>query len=205
MAQALYEQLQGVTYTPLEVSLPLTAGAPAPGQIIAVTDAGGRTMQAYVMQRTVTGQRMTLTCTGNARRDGTAAVNSRAYQNRQGKMLELQLGIDGLNVKASELQGDYAQLSVAVDGIQTEVAGKLGLDEAQTLIDQSLAGLTLSANGRRPGQYADAQSRRHNAFQRHDLLNGMVTFADLAGSGTTVINATTSRPARSPPPTGSCR
>ena len=76
VAQALYEQLQGVTYTPLEVSLPLTAGAPAPGQIIAVTDAGGRTMQAYVMQRTVTGQRMTLTCTGNARRDGTAAVNS---------------------------------------------------------------------------------------------------------------------------------
>lgn len=141
VAQALYEQLQGVTYTPLEVSLPLTAGAPAPGQIIAVTDAWGRTMQAYVMQRTVTGQRMTLTCTGNARRDGTAAVNSQTYQNLQGKMLELQLGVDGLNVKASELQGDYAQLSVAVEGISTEVSNVQG---DMTNLEQTVDGLELT-------------------------------------------------------------
>ena len=141
VAQALYEQLQGVTYTPLEVSLPLTAGAPAPGQIIAVTDAWGRTMQAYVMQRTVTGQRMTLTCTGNARRDGTAAVNSQTWQNLQGKMLELQLGVDGLNVKASELQGDYAQLSVAVDGISTEVSNVQG---DMTNLEQTVDGLELT-------------------------------------------------------------
>ena len=141
VAQALYEQMHSVTYTPLEVSLPLTAGAPAPGQIIAVTDAWGRTMQAYVMQRTVTGQRMTLTCTGNARRDGTAAVNSQTWQNLQGKMLELQLGVDGLNVKASELQGDYAQLSVAVDGIQTEVSNVQG---DMTNLEQTVDGLELT-------------------------------------------------------------
>ena len=188
VAQALYEQLQGVTYTPLEVSLPLTAGAPAPGQILSVADAWGRTMQAYVMQRTVTGQRMTLTCTGNARRDSTAAVNSRAYQNRQGKMLELQLGIDGLNVKASELQGDYAQLSVAVDGIQTEVAGKLGLDEAQTLIDQSLEGLTLTAAAGDQASTLTLKAGGTTLSSATISFNGMVTFADLAGSGTTVIN-----------------
>lgn len=188
VAQALYEQLQGVTYTPLEVSLPLTAGAPAPGQILSVVDAWGRTMQAYVMQRTVTGQRMTLTCTGNARRDSTAAVNSRAYQNRQGKMLELQMGIDGLNVKASELQGDYAQLSVAVDGIQTEVAGKLGLDEAQTLIDQSLAGLTLTAAAGDQASTLTLKAGGTTLSSATISFNGMVTFADLAGSGTTVIN-----------------
>ena len=188
VAQALYEQLRGVTYTPLEVSLPLTAGAPAPGQIIAVADAWGRTMQAYVMQRTVTGQRMTLTCTGNARRDSTAAVNSRAYQNRQGKMLELQMGIDGLNVKASELQGDYAQLSVAVDGIQTEVAGKIGLDEAQTLIDQSLEGLTLTATAGDQASTLTLKAGGTTLSSATISFNGMVTFADLAGSGTTVIN-----------------
>ena len=188
VAQALYEQLQGVTYTPLEVSLPLMAGAPAPGQILSVADAWGRTMQAYVMQRTVTGQRMTLTCTGNARRDSTAAVNSRAYQNRQGKMLELQMGIDGLNVKASELQGDYAQLSVAVDGIQTEVAGKLGLDEAQTLIDQSLAGLTLTAAAGDQASTLTLKAGGTTLSSATISFNGMVTFADLAGSGTTVIN-----------------
>ena len=139
VAQALYEQLQGVTYTPLEVSLPLTAGAPAPGQIIAVTDAWGRTMQAYVMQRTVTGQRMTLTCTGNARRDGTAAVNSQTWQNLQGKMLELQLGVDGLKVTASELQGDYAQLQLTVDGLTSEVADVQGNVSS---LSQTVAGIS---------------------------------------------------------------
>ena len=141
VAQALYEQLQGVTYTPLEVSLPLTAGAPAPGQILSVADAWGRTMQAYVMQRTVTGQRMTLTCTGNARRDGTAAVNSQTWQNLQGKMLELQLGVDGLNVKASELQGDYAKLELTVDGISTEVSNMQG---DMTNLEQTVDGLELT-------------------------------------------------------------
>ena len=139
VAQALYEQLQGVTYTPLEVSLPLTADAPAPGQIIAVTDAWGRSLRAYVMQRTVSGQRMTLTCTGNARRDSTAAVNSQTYQNLQGKMLELQLGVDGLKVTASELQGDYAQLQLTVDGLASEVADVQG---NVSRLSQTVAGIS---------------------------------------------------------------
>lgn len=141
VAQALYEQLHSVTYTPLEVSLPLTAGAPAPGQIITVTDAWGRSLRAYVMQRTVTGQRMTLTCTGNARRDGTAAVNSQTWQNLQGKMLELQIGVDGLKVTASELQGDYAQLQLTVDGISTEVSNVQG---DMTSLEQTVDGLELT-------------------------------------------------------------
>ena len=103
-------------------------------------------------------------------------------------MLELQLGIDGLNVKASELQGDYAQLSVAVDGIQTEVAGKLGLDEAQTLIDQSLAGLTLSATAGDQASTLTLKAGGTTLSSATISFNGMVTFADLAGSGTTVIN-----------------
>ena len=139
VAQALYEQLRGVTYTPLEVSLPLTAGAPAPGQIITVTDAWGRSLRAYVMQRTITGQRMTLTCTGNARRDGTAAVNSQTWQNLQGKMLELQLGVDGLKVTASKLQGDYAQLELTVDGLTSEVADVQG---NVSRLSQTVAGIS---------------------------------------------------------------
>lgn len=139
VAQALYEQLQGVTYTPLAVSLPLTAGAPAPGRIITVTDAWGRSLRAYVMQRTITGQRMTLTCTGNARRDGTAAVNSQTWQNLQGKMLELQLGVDGLKVTASELQGDYAQLQLTVDGLTSEVADVQG---NVSRLSQTVAGIS---------------------------------------------------------------
>ena len=141
VAQALYEQLHGVTYTPLEVTLPLTADAPAPGKIITVTDAYGRMLQTRVMQRKVSGQRVTLTATGNARRDSTAAVNSQTYQNLQGRMLELSTSVDGLKVTASELQGDYAQLELTVDGISTEVSNVQG---DMTSLEQTVDGLELT-------------------------------------------------------------
>ena len=141
VAQALYEQLHGVTYTPLEVTLPLTADAPAPGKIITVTDAYGRMLQTRVMQRKVSGQRVTLTATGNARRDSTAAVNSQTYQNLQGKVLELSTSVDGLKVTASELQGDYAQLELTVDEISTEVSNVQG---DMTSLEQTVDGLELT-------------------------------------------------------------
>lgn len=121
VARAIFEQMQDVTYTPLQVSIPLDAGAPAPGEIITVTDAYGRTMQAYIMQRTISGQKVTLESTGNARRDGTAAVNSQKWQNLQGRVLEIQTSVDGLSVKAANLQNDYTQLSQTVDGLELTV------------------------------------------------------------------------------------
>ena len=121
VARAIFEQMQDVTYTPLQVSIPLDAGAPAPGEIITVTDAYGRTMQAYIMQRTISGQKVTLESTGNARRDGTAAVNEQKYTNLEGKLLEIRTSVDGLNVKASTLSGDVASLELSVDGLSTQI------------------------------------------------------------------------------------
>ena len=143
VAQALYEQLHSVTYTPLQVSLPLTADAPAPGQIVTVTDPYGRTMQAYVMQRTVAGQRVTLESTGNARRDGTAAVNRQTYQNLQGKMLELSASVDGLKVTASDLEGAFSQLEQTVDGISTTVSNVQG---DMTSLEQTVDGFSLTVS-----------------------------------------------------------
>ena len=122
VARAIFEQMQGVTYTPLQVSIPLDAGAPAPGEIITVTDAYGRTMQAYIMQRTISGQKVTLESTGNARRDGTSAVNNQKWQNLQGKMLEIKADVDGLNIKASDLEGNFSQLQQTVDGFSLTVS-----------------------------------------------------------------------------------
>lgn len=122
VARAIFEQMQGVTYTPLQVSIPLYAGAPAPGEIITVTDAYGRTMQAYIMQRTISGQKVTLESTGNARRDGTSAVNNQKWQNLQGKMLEIKADVDGLNIKASDLEGNFSQLQQTVDGFSLTVS-----------------------------------------------------------------------------------
>lgn len=148
VARAIFEQMKDVAYTPLQVSIPLDAGAPAPGEIITVTDAYGRTMQAYIMQRTISGQKVTLESTGNARRDGTAAVNSQKWQNLQGKMLEIEADVDGLEVTASDLQVNYTQLTQTVDGLELtvvkdgEVRTAFAADDTSVTISSGVIGFT---------------------------------------------------------------
>ena len=168
VARAIFEQMQDVTYTPLQVSIPLDAGAPAPGEIITVTDAYGRTMTTYIMQRTISGQKVTLESTGNARRDGTSAVNNQKWQNLQGKMLEIQADVDGLRITASDLAGGMASLNLTVDGLRTEVSGKLGEADAKTMIEQGLESLTLTAE-------SDAEAKD---------IKGDAQWADMGGNAT---------------------
>lgn len=188
VARAIFEQMQGVTYTPLQVSIPLDAGAPAPGEIITVTDAYGRTMQAYIMQRTISGQKVTLESTGNARRDGTAAVNSQKWQNLQGKILEIQTSVDGLKVTASDLSGGLASLELTVDGLRTEVSGKLDGEDAQTIIDQSLQGISLSASTSGTTSTLTLKAGDVTLSSADITFTGFVTFADLSSTGKTTIN-----------------
>ena len=188
VARAIYEQMQGVRYTPMQVSIPLAAGTPAPGEIVTVTDAYGRTMQAYIMQRTISGQKATLESTGNARRDGTAAVNSQKWQNLQGKVLEIQTSVDGLKITAADLAGGMASLELTVDGLRTEVSGKLDGDEAQTLIDQSLQGISLSASTSGTTSTLTLKAGDVTLSSAQINFSGLVTFSDLSTSGKTTIS-----------------
>ena len=141
VAQSIYETMRPITYTPLSVSVPLAANTPPPGTIILVTDPQGRTMTTYIMQVQITGQKTEISSTGSATRDGTAAVNAARLENTAGKMLELQASIDGLTVKASELDGDYTELSQTVDGLSVsvvkngEVRTKFALDDTSVTIN----------------------------------------------------------------------
>ncbi len=121
VAQAIFETMQGVTYTPLKVTVPADFPLPAPGNIVSVTDARGNVLSSYIMTRKISGQQVTLESTGNATRDGTAAVNERSYKNLTGKMLEIKTSVDGLEVKASDLTGKYTDLKATVDGLSSEV------------------------------------------------------------------------------------
>lgn len=121
VAQAIFETMQGVTYTPLKVTVPADFPLPAPGNIVSVTDARGNVLSSYIMTRTISGQQVTLESTGNATRDGTAAVNEQSYKNLTGKMLEIKTSVDGLEVKASDLTGKYTDLKATVDGLSSEV------------------------------------------------------------------------------------
>ena len=121
VAQAIFETMQGVTYTPLKVTVPADFPLPAPGNIVSVTDARRNVLSSYIMTRKISGQQVTLESTGNATRDGTAAVNEQSYKNLTGKMLEIKTSVDGLEVKASDLTGKYTDLKATVDGLSSEV------------------------------------------------------------------------------------
>ena len=188
VAQAIFETMQGVSYTPLTVSVQAADGLPAPGSIVMVTDAYGCQMQTCVMSRTTTGQRVTLESTGNARRDSTAAVNSQKWSNLQGKMLEISADVDGLKIAASDLAGGMASLELTVDGLTTEISGKLDEDDAKTLIDQSLESITLSASTSGSSSTLTLKAGEVTLSSADITFEGMVTFEDLSVSGKSTIN-----------------
>lgn len=120
VAQAIYTAMQGVTYTPLKVSLFSDGVAFIPGQIVTVEDPQGNILQTYVMTVQQSGAKISLESTGNASRDGTAAVNEQKL-NVNGKLLEISATVDGLRVTASNLQKDYTELTQTVDGLELTV------------------------------------------------------------------------------------
>lgn len=188
VAQSIYETMRPITYTPLSVSVPLAVNTPPPGTIILVTDPQGRTMTTYIMQRTISGQKVTLESTGNARRDGTAAVNGQKWQNLQGRVLEIQTSVDGLKITAADLAGGLASLELTVDGLRTEVSGKLDGEDAQTLIDQSLQGISLSASTSGTTSTLTLKAGDVTLSSANITFTGFVTFADLSSTGKTTIN-----------------
>lgn len=82
-----------------------------------------------------------------ARADGLAARISSA----EGNITQLSATANGLSARISSNEGSITNLTADVNGIRTQVSGKIGTSEAQTLIDQSLDGITLSATSGKSG------------------------------------------------------
>lgn len=215
VAQALYAQMQAVEYTPCTVRIPAAQAAAlglGAGQIVRVQDARGRVFDTWIMTATWGANGVTLESTGNASRDGSAAVNQQIYKNLTGKMLEIRTSVDGLELKASELQGDYtelllevegisatvsaqdgrlATLELTVDGIETTVSGKIDGNQAQTLINQSLDSITLSAANGRESSTLTLKYGSTTLASAQITFNGLVNFvtqSDLSTAGQTTIN-----------------
>lgn len=163
IAQAIYETMQNVSYTPLKASL-FSDGRFLPGQIITATDPWGNALQTYVMTVQQQGGQISVESTGNASRNGTAAVNRQKYTNLQGKLLEISASVDGLKVTAKDLTGQYTELSQTVDSITLT---------AET--DGDTSKLVLSANG-------------IELSSANITFDGMVTYKALSTPGATVIN-----------------
>lgn len=215
VAQALYAQMQSVEYTPCTVRIPAAQAAAlglGAGQIVRVQDARGRVFDTWIMSATWGANGVTLESTGNASRDGSAATNQQIYKNLTGKMLEIRTSVDGLELKASELQGDYtelllevegisatvsaqdgrlATLELTVDGIETTVSGKIDGNQAQTLINQSLDSITLSAANGSESSTLTLKYGSTTLASAQITFSGLVNFvtqSDLSTAGQTTIN-----------------
>lgn len=163
VAASLYTLLRGITYTPAKIKL-LACDVIHPGDIVRVRDTSGRVFTTAVMTRTSSGGCDTLESTGSPSRDSVSAVNQKSYKNLQGKMLEISADIDGLNIKASELSGNYSALEQKVDGFTLTVTNG---DSTSTLKLKS--GST---------ELSSAEIK----------FSGMVTFSNLKTKGSSVIN-----------------
>lgn len=78
-------RLAAVSYTPCKVSLPASMNIHA-GNTVQITDKNDKTITAYVMTKTQTGQKDTLEGTGSVRRDSSSAVNNKTQQEKTTEM-----------------------------------------------------------------------------------------------------------------------
>lgn len=118
VAQYLYQQLSPLTYTPCEMVLPGDAGV-VPGQILTVTDPRGETFTVCVTGTVTENGRTRLRSTGNHLRDNTRPL--RTVAGLRGKMLSLQVDVDGIRAENTDANGRIAQMAMDVEGIRTQV------------------------------------------------------------------------------------
>ena len=143
VARSLYERLAGFSYAPLQVTLCRWQDI-APGDRITVTDERGNQVSALVMtHRTDRGQ-LYLESRGNASPDSTGAVNEVSLGSLTGKLLQMDLDLDGLRLQNSQTNGDLAQLALTVAGIDARVEAQKNTDQG---LDSQMAELRLDAQG----------------------------------------------------------
>lgn len=123
LARVLYEKLCQLQYNPCKVAVPVEAGVEC-GDILRLWDRNSRELCVYVMKKTRQGQKDILECTGSPSRDSIDAKNSVGIEALQGKVLELEVGLDGIRAENRDSDGKLAALELSVDGLKTKVFGQ---------------------------------------------------------------------------------
>ena len=105
----LYDRLNNIVYVPCSnIQTPETIQIRA-GDIVTVTD-GKREFATWITSVKHSGNRCTFESVGSINRSTTTAVNNATYSTKQ-KMLEISTSIDGLTVKASQIEKKTDDLS----------------------------------------------------------------------------------------------
>lgn len=194
VAQAVYERLQGVTYTPCKVSIQATTEVNA-GDIVRVTDRNGNTVTMYVMTKTNSGQKDTLECTGSYARDSSTAANEVTLKELSGKVLEISKSVDGLRIENRDMKDNYSALKQTVDSLSAEVgtgAGDLTSltirvgsveskvqthDNQISTIEHTIDGLTITDSGGTT-KISGSMVETSNLYVKAANIDGALTFGD---------------------------
>lgn len=120
IAQSLYELLSPITYTPGKVAVPGSLEI-APGQIVGVKDYKGNTHTFYITERIRSGRKDTLSCTGVYKREKGITANRQDIRALSGKLLHLQMDVDGILAQNQDAAGNMAQMELDLAGIRTQV------------------------------------------------------------------------------------
>lgn len=153
-AQTLYEQLKEVSYTPCRVTVP--AHTARVGDVLQLVDSRGKQHCVYVMSKVQQGHTERLECTGSPHRATATAVNTAQYAALSGKVLQLQMNVEGLQLENKDAAGKMAGLQMNVEGITTTVSSQLAATESlqksltqvrQTTEEVAFSVQTLQENG----------------------------------------------------------
>lgn len=141
VAKTIFESLAGAVYTPGKVRIPADFRVRA-GDILTVTDGNGRQLRLFVMQRIQAGQVDTLECTGSRDRSCASASYNQSYQALSGKLLELSKGVDGLRIRATQLEQEAGDLQQVFTSQITQNAQQVELQfsQIQQQVDENTAG-----------------------------------------------------------------
>jgi hypothetical protein len=120
IATSLYDQLKTTTYVPYSVTVPRTIRVRA-GNLIKVLDSNGYSFTSLVMRVAVAASGTSITTTGDKSYGSSAAVSSEKYKNLTGKVLNISKSIDGLEVKAEDLNGKVGSLELSTESFKTYV------------------------------------------------------------------------------------
>lgn len=164
LAKTLFEILQPVTYTPCTLRLRSDAAVDV-GQILTYTHAGQKYC-AYIMTSRRSPKGLELTCTGNAGLNSPSLAVSRREERIDGRVLALQLDVEGLRLENRQDRESAAALRLTVEGITGEVRAQ---NEALSRLEQTAKGFELSVQsmGQRLSSVETEGVSKVSTKQRH--------------------------------------
>ena len=120
VAASLYNQLHPISYTPAKIRVPKTIRVRA-GDIIRLYTPFGDILHTFAMRVVVNASGTSIESTGDKSYGTNTAVSSQKYANMTGKVMEVTLDAEGLEVRNADLEGKLTLISANVQGLETSV------------------------------------------------------------------------------------